>query len=112
MDKREYEDEREYEPVRRPGPRRRKHGAIPCPKCGSRAVSNGPWPWYLGTVGLFFCQAMICDDCGHEFDAKKPQADLATRKLILALAINAVGLVGIIAVVVGLGFYIMWITKR
>jgi hypothetical protein len=80
--------------------------SVPCPACGSRWVRSGPWPWYLGTVGLMFCKAVVCEDCGHEFDLYKPQADLAKRKLNLALAINGVGLVGIILVIGGL---ILWI---
>jgi len=97
--------ERQDEPVRPPGPPRRQ-GGVQCRKCGSRSLRNGPWPWYLGTLGLIFCQSAICNDCEHEFNAKKPQADLASRKLILALAINAVGLLAIIAVAGSLAFHI------
>lgn len=92
----------------RPRRRRRSGGRLPwaCPHCGSDNIQNGPWPWYLGTVGAFLCKAMVCEDCGHEFDLFKPRADLAKRKLHLALAINGVGLVGIIAVLVTLILFI------
>jgi hypothetical protein len=92
--------------------RRRRGGGVPCPECGSRNQHAGPWPWYLGTVGLMFCRAVVCEDCGHEFDAKKPRANLATRKRNLALAINGVGLVGIILVLGCLGAVIMSTMKQ
>src|SRR5262245_49280986 len=79
-------------------PRRRRRDGHACPKCGSGQFSNGPWPWYLGTVGAMMCQAMVCDDCGHEFDLKKPHANLATRKRNLAILINGIGLLGILTV--------------
>jgi hypothetical protein len=87
-------------------PRRRRRGegdsAIPCPKCGSRWLRSGPWPWYLGTIGAFLCRAVTCQDCGHEFDAKKPHADWPKRRVRLALILNGIGLFGIIAVIGGL----------
>lgn len=76
-------------------PRRRRRSNGECPKCGSDDVRSGPWPWYLGTVGAMVCQAMVCDECGHEYDAKKPEANLATRKRNLAIVINGIGFVGI-----------------
>jgi hypothetical protein len=102
------DDETPPERLRR---RHRRAGAegdspVPCPECGSRSIRNGPWPWYLGTVGLMFCKAVECEQCGHEFDLHKPRANLAKRKLILALAINGVGLVGIVVVLVLLGLWI------
>jgi hypothetical protein len=69
-------------------------------------MRSGPWPWYLGTVGAILCRAVICNDCGHEYDANKPHADLATRKRNLALGINGCGLVGIIGVI---GLLVLWI---
>jgi DNA-directed RNA polymerase subunit RPC12/RpoP len=90
-------------------PRRRRSGGRSrgaCPQCGSKYIQKGPWPWYLGTVGAFLCKAMVCEDCGHEFDLFKPQADLAKRKLHLALAINGVGLVGIIGVLTALILFV------
>ncbi|QDU18508.1 hypothetical protein [Urbifossiella limnaea] len=90
-------------------PRRRRRGArdVPCPKCGSEYSFPGLWPWYLGTVGLMFCRAVVCADCGHEFDAKKPSADLPTRKRNLAIGINGCGLLGILAV---FGLLALWLT--
>lgn len=85
-----------------PPPRRRTgrgRRGVPCPTCGSASQRNGPWPWYLGTIGALLCKAVICNKCGHEFDAKKPQADLGRRKLHLALAINGFGALGIIAII-------------
>jgi hypothetical protein len=89
-------------------PRRRRGGGsgVPCPKCGSRDQRNGPWPWYLGSVGAVLCKAVICEECGHEFDAKKPKADLATRKRNLALGINGCGLLGIVGVI---GLLVLWV---
>ncbi len=74
-------------------------GDTACPKCGSYAVQPGPWPWYLGTVGAIFVRAMVCRQCGHHFDAKKPQADLAKRKLTMALLLNGIGGLGILVVI-------------
>ncbi len=90
-------------------PRRgKRESRVPCPNCGSRYLHRGPWPWYLGTLGAVLCKAMVCDDCGHEFDMNKPQAHLPTRKRNLALLINGIGLVGILAVVGGLALWIMY----
>src|SRR5262245_51248641 len=75
---------------------------IPCPACGSRDLKGGPWPWYLGTVGSFLCNVVTCRDCGHVFDTRKPQADWNKRALKLALILNGIGLLGIIAVIGGL----------
>jgi hypothetical protein len=97
----------------RPRRRRRPGGAgVPCPKCGSRSQRPGPWPWYLGTAGAVLCRAVICDDCDHEFDAKKPSADLAARKRNLAIGINGCGFVGILAVIAALGLWISVVTQR
>jgi hypothetical protein len=54
------------------------------------------------------CSAMVCDDCGHEFDAKKPHANLATRKRNLAILINGIGLLGILVIIGGLVLWIWW----
>ena len=75
------------------------YGGPVCPKCQSTATRPGPWPWYLGTIGAMLVSAKVCTQCGHEFDARKPHADLRKRKLVLALVINGIGLVGIIAVI-------------
>lgn len=102
-------DEREND--RRRPPRREGRGT-PCPQCGSRSQRAGPWPWYLGTVGAILCRAVICNDCGHEFDVNKPHAHLPTRKRNLALAINGVGCLGIVAVVGLMVLYVLWMTQR
>jgi len=86
------------------GPARGK--GVAYPRCGSRSMRNGLWPWYLGTVGAILCRAVICNDCGHEYDAYKPHADLATRKRNLAIGINGCGLLGIIAVI---GLLVLWV---
>jgi len=78
---------------------------IACPKCSSQSIRPGPWPWYLGTIGAIFVSARACNQCGHEFDARKPQADLGKRKLRLALVINGIGALGILAVI---GF-VVWV---
>jgi hypothetical protein len=85
----------------------RGDSAIPCPKCGSRDLRGGPWPWYLGTVGTFLCNVVTCRDCGHVFDTKKPEADWNKRGLRLALILNGIGLIGIIAVIGGLALLIL-----
>ncbi len=95
----------------RPRRRRRKNTVntkIPCPECGAKSVRKGPWPWYLGTIGAIVCKAVICNECGHHYDEKKPHADLASRKRNLAIVINGIGLVGIIAVIVLLGLWIRY----
>lgn len=79
---------------------------VPCPKCGARSVRSGPWPWYLGTVGAVMCRAVVCNECGHEYDEKKPQANLAARKRNLAIGINLVGFLGIATVI---GLLVAWI---
>jgi hypothetical protein len=100
------QEDDDYEEPRQRG--RRGRSSVPCPNCGGRSLRAGPWPWYLGTVGAFLCRAVICNDCGHEFDANKPQANLATRKRNLAIGINMVGLLGIIVIVGGLALWIWW----
>ncbi|HVK18827.1 MAG TPA: hypothetical protein VM533_17990 [Fimbriiglobus sp.] len=109
MPREDYDDDPDDRPRRR---RRRGHRGVPCPECGSEYQRSGPWPWYLGTVGMMFCKAVVCDDCGHHFDAKKPRADLATRKRNLAIAINGVGLLGILLVFGCLGAWIVFTMKR
>jgi uncharacterized protein (DUF983 family) len=91
--------------------RSRKNTKVACPKCGGRSVRPGPWPWYLGTVGAIMCKAVICNACGHEYDEKKPDANLATRKRNLAIGINLVGLLGIVAVIGGLALWISMVMK-
>ena len=70
-----------------------------CPECGSHSQRAGPWPWYLGTAGAMLVRAVICNQCGHEFDARKPAADLGRRKLYLALLLNGIGAVGILLII-------------
>jgi hypothetical protein len=55
---------------------------------------------------MILCKAVICNDCGHEYDANKPHADLATRKRNLALGINGCGLLGIVGVI---GLLVLWV---
>lgn len=93
-------------------PRRRGGSGVPCPECGSRSQRSGPWPWYLGTLGAMLCRAVICNDCGHEFDAKKPRANLASRKRNLAIIINGIGALGILLVIGCLGYWVMLTMKR
>lgn len=77
---------------------------IPCPNCNSPSNRAGPWPWYLGTIGAMFVSARVCNQCGHEFDARKPEADLRKRKLRLALVINGIGGLGILVVIAFVGW--------
>ncbi len=79
---------------------------VSCPRCGGQSNRPGPWPWYLGTIGAIFVSARLCNLCGHEFDARKPQADFAKRKFNLALLINGFGGLGIAIVVALLGWLI------
>ena len=58
------------------------------------------------------CKAVICNDCDHHFDAKKPHADLASRKRNLAIIINGIGALGIILVIGCLGAWIAMTMKR
>jgi hypothetical protein len=85
-----------------PIPRGSSASGPPCPRCGSRDLKAGPWPWYLGTVGAMIVKAVICRACGHHFDAKKPEADLASRKRNLALLLNGIGAFGIAAIIAAL----------
>ena len=79
---------------------------VACPRCGGQSIRPGPWPWYLGTIGAIFVSAKLCNSCGHEFDARKPQADFAKRKFRLALLINGFGGLGILTVVGLLGLLV------
>jgi hypothetical protein len=54
------------------------------------------------------CKAVICNECGQEFDLKKPQANLATRKRNLAIVINLIGGIGILAVIGLLAVWLMY----
>jgi hypothetical protein len=97
-------DDRDDRPRRRR--RSRENTNVPCPECGPHSCRPGPWPWYLGTIGALLCRAVICNECGHEYDEKKPHADLATRKRNLAIVINVVGFLGILAVVGSLALWL------
>jgi hypothetical protein len=96
------DDDEDYRPRRRP----RRRIAVACPECGAYDARPGPWPWYLGTIGAIVCKAVICNECGHEYDEKKLQANLAKRKRNLAIVINAVGGLGIVLVI---GLLVLWI---
>jgi DNA-directed RNA polymerase subunit RPC12/RpoP len=102
---RAYDGPRGERPRKSPPPRPAGSG-IRCPECGSGSSRAGPWPWYLGTVGAMVCRAVICNDCGHEFDANKPHANLAARKRNLAIVINGIGLLGMLAI---FGALVLWI---
>lgn len=80
---------------------------VPCPKCGGRDSRSGPWPWYLGTVGAMIMKAVICNGCDHPFDAKKPHADLASRKRNLAILLNGIGGLGIAGIIGLLAWFVM-----
>lgn len=96
-----------------PQPRRRHTATGPaCPQCGSHDLRNGPWPWYLGTVGALLVRAVVCNECEHHFDARKPEADLARRKRNLAILINGVGALGILTVIGALTLFAIFITRR
>ena len=62
-------------------------------------MRHGSFPWYLGTIGAFLVSPVACVRCGHEFDARKPAADLKRRKMNLALAINGAGAIGILLII-------------
>lgn len=94
-------------PMQGRGPTPHASRGMACPKCNSTAISSGPWPWYLGTIGAIFVKAVYCRQCGHDFDARKPNADLGKRKLTLALVINGIGGLGILAVIGALALMIM-----
>jgi hypothetical protein len=100
------------ERLQQPQQPRRTGSGIRCPNCGSGSLSPGPWPWYLGTVGAMICRAVVCNECEHHFDANKPHANLATRKRNLALIINGIGLLGILAVIGGLVLWIWWVVVK
>ncbi len=84
----------------------------PCPKCNSRYQESGPWPWYLGTVGAILCRAVVCTECGHHFDAKKPHVDLGKRKRNLAIIINGIGGLGILFIIGSLVLFAMSLDGR
>jgi hypothetical protein len=48
----------------------------------------------------------VCNQCGHEFDARKPPVDFNKRKLRLALLINGVRALGILTVVFLVGLVV------
>jgi len=93
-------------------PERRGGSGPACPKCGSRDLRNGPWPWYLGTIGAVLVRAVVCNECEHHFDARKPEADLARRKRNLAILINGVGALGILAIIGALTVFVIVVMKR
>ena len=79
----------------------------PCPNCLGDDLRAGAFPWYLGTIGALVVRAVVCNRCGHQFDARKPEVDFAKRKRNLALLINGIGAVGILAIIGGLVALIM-----
>jgi hypothetical protein len=92
-------------------PPRRAGSGPACPRCGSRDLRNGPWPWYLGTIGAILVRAVVCNQCEHHFDARKPEADLARRKRNLAIAINGAGALGILAIIGAMVVLVMVVMK-
>jgi hypothetical protein len=60
---------------------------------------------------VILVSARLCNQCGHEFDARKPQADFAKRKFHLALLINGLGGLGIVTVLALLG-WLIYVTMR
>jgi len=79
----------------------RQPGYPGCPRCGSQNFRSGPWPWYLGSIGAIIVRAVVCNQCGHHFDLRKPHADLQKRKRNLAIMINGFGAFGILMVILG-----------
>jgi len=92
-------------------PPRRSRSGPACPRCGSHDLRNGPWPWYLGTIGAILVRAVVCNECEHHFDARKPQADLGRRKRNLAILINGVGALGILAIIGALVVFVMFVMR-
>jgi hypothetical protein len=84
----------------------RNNRGVECPECGCPDTRAGSFPWYLGTVGAVVCRPVICEDCDHTFDAKKPKANLSKRLFNLAIVINGIGLLGILTVI---GLLVLWI---
>lgn len=82
-----------------PQPAQPQPGYPGCPRCGSQSFRSGPWPWYLGSIGAIIVRAVVCDQCGHHFDLRKPHADLQKRKRNLAIIINGIGALGILMVI-------------
>jgi hypothetical protein len=84
-----------------------KRNNVECPECGCPDTRGGSFPWYLGTVGAIVCRPVICEECDHEFDAKKPKANLKKRLVNLAIVLNGIGLLGIVCVLGLLALVIM-----
>ena len=82
-------------------------GGPACPSCGGHHIDPGPWPWYLGTVGAMIVRAVVCRQCGHHFDLRKPQADLKKRKVRLCLLLNGIGLLGMVLLIGALVLFAM-----
>ena len=77
-----------------------------CPQCGCTSIRRGVWPWYLGTIGAIAIKPAVCNQCECKFDLNKPTADYKKRMMNMALAINGIGCLGILAVIGALGVMI------
>ena len=55
-----------------------------------------------------FLSPVICCQCGHAFDARKPHADLKRRQRNIGLVMNLFGAVGIALVVL----YMVMLLRR
>jgi DNA-directed RNA polymerase subunit M/transcription elongation factor TFIIS len=93
------EDEGEADEERDEEPERRRSKFKPCPRCGARGAKRVLWtPW-----GSFYGPAMFthvrCPECGYGYNGKTGGSNL-----IPAIIFVTVPLIGIILILVGLGF--------
>jgi hypothetical protein len=81
-----------------------------CPRCGSSALRPKAASLLVGIVGMLLMKPVECGSCGHAWDTKKPDEDLATRTRRLALGLNLFGGGCILLVLLFVGVWIaMWI---
>lgn len=80
-------------------PRGPQVASPPCPRCRGQLMRASSSPFYLGVIGLMLVKPVVCTQCGHEFDARKPKANLNSRKRNLMLLLNGIGCLGIVAVI-------------
>ena len=80
-----------------------------CPHCGGTQLAPGERSLATGTLGLMLMNPKVCMACGYAFDTKAPHIPLPERNRQMAVKINLLGGLGILAIILALALFTMLI---